>query len=299
VNTDSGAQRPTGDKTGLVFRMSQYARLIRLDRPIGSLLLLAPTLWGVWVATAGRPSAHLLAVFVFGVFVMRSAGCVMNDLADRDFDPHVERTRDRPLAAGHVGVAEAVVLCLVLCGVALLLLVTLPSEVFKYAIAAVIVTFCYPFVKRFVHTPQVVLGIAFSFGVPMAFAAELGTVPPVAWALVLANIFWAMAYDTEYAMADREDDIQIGVKSTAILLGENDRIGVAVLQGLALTALVMVGRMLSLNSWFYSVLAVGAITFVYQLFLIRDRERSACFAAFVNNAWFGFLAWGGFVLAYL
>ena len=160
---------------------------------------MAPTLWGVWVATSGQPTAHLLAVFVLGVFVMRSAGCVMNDLADRDFDPHVERTRDRPLAAGHVGVAEAVSLCLILCGIALLLLLTLPDAVIKYAIAAVFVTICYPFVKRFVHTPQLVLGIAFSFGVPMAFAAVLGSVPAVAWMLVLANIFWTIAYDTEYA----------------------------------------------------------------------------------------------------
>lgn len=294
----SGVQREQ-KRTGIIFRISQYARLMRLDRPIGSLLLLAPTLWGVWVATAGRPTAHLLSVFVLGVFVMRSAGCVMNDLADRNFDPHVERTRDRPLAAGHVGVAEAVALCLSLCGIALLLLLTLNGAVIKYAIAAVVVTFCYPFVKRFVHTPQVVLGLAFSFGVPMAFAAQTGTVPPVAWLIVVANILWVVVYDTEYAMADREDDLQIGVKSTAILLGERDRVGVAVLQVLSLLSLVVIGRMLDLNYYYFALVAIAALTYVYQQYLIRGRDRAECFKAFLNNAWFGFLVWGGFILAYL
>jgi 4-hydroxybenzoate polyprenyltransferase len=299
VQPGTNAESARETNSGLAFRLQQYASLMRLDRPIGSILLLAPTLWGVWVATSGRPSAHLLFVFVLGVFVMRSAGCVMNDLADREFDPHVERTRDRPLAAGTVRVPEAILLCLTLCAVALILLLTLPTAVIKYAIAAIFVTICYPFVKRFVHTPQVVLGMAFSFGIPMAFAAEQGHVPLIAWLLVLANMFWTIAYDTEYAMSDREDDLKIGVKSTAILLAERDRTGVAVLHLLTVVTLAGIGYALKLNAYFYVVLAISTLTLVYQHHLIRNRERTLCFKAFLNNAWFGLLVWGGLVLGYL
>lgn len=279
-------------------RLHEYLLLTRLHRPIGSLLLLWPTLWALWVAGAGHPDPLVVVVFVLGVVIMRSAGCVINDYADRHVDPHVKRTDDRPVAAGRVTPSEALALFAVLCLVAfaLVLLMNWLTIALSFAGAALAAT--YPFMKRYTYLPQVVLGAAFGWAIPMAFAAQTGTVPPIAWLLFVANILWATAYDTMYAMVDRDDDLKIGVKSTAILFGDQDRHITALIQGLVLLALVLAGQQLKLGVWYHLGLVLAAALAGYQQYLIRDRDRARCFQAFLNNNWFGAAVFGGLVLHY-
>lgn len=279
-------------------RLRQYALLMRLDRPIGSLLLLWPTLWALWIAGAGHPDAKVVIVFVLGVVLMRSAGCVINDYADRRVDPHVARTKQRPLAAGRVTPREALWLFAGLCSVAFALVLTMNALTVALSFGAVALAALYPFMKRYTHLPQVVLGMAFGWAIPMAFAAETGAVPPLAWLLFVANILWTTAYDTMYAMVDRDDDLRIGVKSTAILFGDADRVLIALLQGMALFALVLVGRQAGLGGYFHLGLAVAAALALYQLYLIRNRDGAGCFKAFLNNNWFGAAVFAGIALDY-
>ena len=279
-------------------RLRQYALLMRLDRPIGSLLLLWPTLWALWIAGAGHPDPKVVIVFVLGVVLMRSAGCVINDYADRRVDPHVARTKQRPLAAGRVTSREALWLFAGLCVVAFALVLTMNALTVALSFGAVALAALYPFMKRYTHLPQVVLGMAFGWAIPMAFAAETGAVPPLAWLLFVANILWTTAYDTMYAMVDRDDDLRIGVKSTAILFGDADRVLIALLQGMALFALVLVGRQAGLGGYFHLGLAVAAALALYQLYLIRNRDGAGCFKAFLNNNWFGAAVFAGIALDY-
>ncbi|BAZ92450.1 4-hydroxybenzoate octaprenyltransferase [Thiohalobacter sp. COW1] len=280
-------------------RLYQYYLLARLHRPIGTLLLLWPTLWALWLAAEGFPDPLVLAVFVAGVVLMRSAGCVINDYADREFDPHVKRTRERPIASGKVSPREALALFAVLCLIAFALVLLMNPLTIKLAFVGAALAAIYPFTKRFTHLPQLVLGAAFGWGIPMAFAAQTGELPRLAWLLFLVNILWATAYDTQYAMVDRDDDLKIGVKSTAILFGEADRLIIAMLQLLVLLGLGLVGSMAQLGLYYYLGLAVAAALALYQQYLIRGREREGCFRAFLNNNWFGGAVFAGLVLDYL
>jgi 4-hydroxybenzoate polyprenyltransferase len=276
-----------GIGTLLKERARQYGLLMRVDRPIGTLLLLWPALWALWIAGQGRPDPFITLIFILGVFVMRSAGCVINDYADREFDPHVARTRNRPLAAGHVTPREALLLFAALCLVALLLVLTLNHLTLLLSLVAVPLAVLYPFMKRYTYLPQVHLGIAFGWAVPMAFAAQTGSLPPVAWLILTGVVLWAVAYDTIYAMVDREDDIYVGVKSTAILFGELDRFMIGIVQLCFLVVMVLVGNQLELGRNYYLGVGIGAGLFVYQQYLIRGREAGACFKAFLNNNWVG------------
>ena len=279
-------------------RLKDYARLMRLHRPIGTLLLLWPTMWALWIAGQGRPDLPVLAVFVLGVVLMRSAGCVINDYADRDFDPHVERTRDRPIAAGRVSPREALVLFAALCLIAFALVLTLNRLTILLSFAGVFLAATYPFVKRFTHLPQFYLGAAFGWGIPMAFAAQTGGIPPVGWTLFAANVCWAVAYDTAYAMVDRDDDHKVGVKSTAILFGRHDRAMVFLFHVVTLSLLAYSGTLAGLGLRYYAGL-VAAFGFVlYQQHLMRDRTRDGCFRAFLNNNWFGAAVFAGLLLNY-
>ena len=271
---------------------------MRLHRPIGSLLLLWPTLWALWIAAQGRPGLHVLAVFMLGVVLMRSAGCVINDYADRDFDPHVERTRDRPIAAGRVSPREALVLFATLCLIAFALVLTLNRLTILLSFAGAFLAATYPFVKRFTHLPQFYLGAAFGWGIPMAFAAQTGGIPPAGWVLFAANVCWSVAYDTAYAMVDRDDDRKVGVKSTAILFGRHDRAMVFLFHVLTLSLLAYSGALAGLGLRYYAGL-VAAFGFVlYQQHLMRDRTRDGCFRAFLNNNWFGAAVFAGLLLNY-
>ncbi len=279
-------------------RIQQYALLMRLDRPIGILLLLWPTLWALWIAGEGRPDVGVCTVFVLGVILMRSAGCVINDWADRDIDPHVERTRNRPLASGQVSGREALLLFAVLCLLAFGLVLLMNGLTVLLSLVAVVLAASYPFAKRYTYLPQAHLGMAFGWAVPMAFAAQTGTVPVVAWLLWITVVVWAIAYDTLYAMVDREDDIRIGVKSTAILFGDADRVIIGVLQLMVLCALLLVAQRATLGGWFGASLGVGAGLFIYQQYLIRERVPAACFRAFLNNNYFGAAVFFGLLLHY-
>jgi 4-hydroxybenzoate polyprenyltransferase len=283
----------------IVERLKDYARLMRLHRPIGILLLLWPTLWALWIAAHGRPGLHILAVFVLGVVLMRSAGCVINDYADRDFDPHVERTRDRPIAAGRVSPREALVLFAALCLIAFALVLTLNRLTILLSFAGAFLAASYPFIKRFTHLPQFYLGAAFGWGIPMAFAAQTGGIPPLGWILFAANVCWAVAYDTAYAMVDRDDDRQVGVKSTAILFGRHDRVMVLLFHVLTLSLLAWTGALAGLGLRYYAGLAAAFGFVLYQQQLMRDRTRDGCFRAFLNNNWFGAAVFAGLVLHYL
>jgi len=280
-------------------RLRDYARLMRLDRPIGILLLLWPVLWALWIAAAGKPALPVFAVFVAGVVLMRSAGCVINDYADREFDPQVERTRNRPLAAGRVSPREALVLFVVLAlsAFALVLLMNRLTILLSFVGAALAAS--YPFMKRWTHLPQFYLGAAFGWGVPMAFAAQTGSVPGEAWILFGATLCWAVAYDTAYAMVDREDDIRIGVKSTAILFGRADRLMIAVFHACTLTLLVWAGTRAGLGLTYYMGLLLAAGLAGWQQWLIRVRSRDGCFRAFLNNNRFGAVVFAGLALDYL
>lgn len=277
-------------------RFGAYLQLIRFNRPIGTLLLLWPTLWALWLATDGMPTVKLLVIFSLGTLLMRSAGCAINDLADRNFDGGVARTQERPLVTGALGPNQALTVAACLSLAAFVLVLFTNTLTILLSFGGVALAACYPFMKRHTHLPQLVLGAAFSWGIPMAFAAVLNTLPTILWLVFVANLLWTVAYDTEYAMVDREDDLKVGIKSTAILFGELDRHIVAALQVMTVIALLLVGQRFGL-SWVYfaSLLPVAAL-FVYQQKLIRNREPAACFRAFLNNNWVGAAVFAGLVL---
>ena len=279
-------------------RLSAYAQLMRLDKPVGTLLLVWPTLAALWIAAEGVPPWPILLAFVAGTFVMRAAGCVINDIADRKFDGHVARTQDRPLPEGRVSTAGALALFSVLLILALAIVMTLNTATQLLAAAGVLITITYPFLKRWTHWPQVVLGAAFSWGIPMAFTAVTGSVPGVAWILFAASALWIIAYDTQYAMVDRRFDLEIGLKSSAILFGTADRAIIGALQCGALALLVLTGTLAGFRHTFFAALAAVAALFVYHQWLIRTREESACFKAFRNNVWVGFALFAGAALEY-
>jgi len=279
-------------------RLDLYEKLMRLDKPIGTLLLLWPTLWALWLATNGQPHWMLVWIFALGTLLMRSAGCVINDYADRDFDRHVERTKDRPITAGKVSSKEALLLAAGLALLALLLILPLQNRLLiELSVVAAFLAASYPFTKRFFAIPQAYLGIAFGFGIPMAYAAHLDAVPAVAWWLLAANVFWAIAYDTEYAMVDRADDLKIGIKTSAITFGRHDVAAVMACYGLTLALLAYVGLRLHLAWPFYAGLAVAAGIAGYHWTLIRNREPGPCFKAFLHNNWFGAAVFAGIVLS--
>ncbi len=280
-------------------RLGAYLRLMRFDRPIGIMLLLWPTLWALWIASGGHPNGHVALVFVLGVVLMRAAGCVINDYADRGFDPHVARTRSRPLATGEVSPREALVLFAVLCGLAFALVLTLNGLTILLSFVGAFLAATYPFVKRYSHLPQIYLGAAFGWAVPMVFAAQSDSVPPEAWLLFIATVLWATAYDTMYAMVDREDDLRIGVKSTAILFGDGDRLIIGIIQGMFLLVMLILGQHLGLGAWYHAGLAVAAALAVYQQYLIRRRRPAECFRAFLNNNWLGAAVFVGIVADYV
>jgi 4-hydroxybenzoate polyprenyltransferase len=277
-------------------RAYQYALLMRMDRPIGTFLLLWPTLWALWIAGEGQPDSWITTVFVLGVILMRSAGCVINDYADRDIDPHVARTQNRPMAAGKVTPKEALSLFVVLCLLAFALVLTLNWLTIGLSVVGAILAAIYPFMKRYTYLPQVFLGLAFGWAVPMAFAAQTGEVPVVAWLLLTATVLWATAYDSMYAMVDREDDLEIGVKSTAILFGEADRVIIGLIQGFFLITMWVVGNKLQLGLVYFLGLMGAAAFGVYQQYLIFEREPEGCFKAFLNNNWFGVAIFTGLVV---
>jgi len=275
-----------------------YALLMRMNRPIGVYLLLWPTVWALWIAGEGNPDTGVTLVFVLGVVLMRSAGCVINDYADRDFDPHVSRTRNRPIAAGNVKPKEALMLFVMLCLVAFTLVLTMNWLTVGLSVGGVVLAAIYPFMKRYTYLPQVFLGLAFGWAIPMAFAAQTGEVPVIAWLLLTATVLWATAYDSMYAMVDVEDDLKIGVKSTAILFGEADKIIIGSMQVMFLITMVIVGNRLELGQYYFGSLLVAALLVVYQQFLIRHRDPEGCFKAFLNNHWFGAVIFVGLVLHY-
>ncbi|HEX5786843.1 MAG TPA: 4-hydroxybenzoate octaprenyltransferase [Woeseiaceae bacterium] len=279
-------------------QLHHYGRLMRIDKPVGYWLLLWPTLWALWLAGEGHPDGGLFVVFVLGVFVMRSAGCVMNDFADRNIDPYVERTRDRPIASGAVAPAEALTLFVFLGLVAVGLAAMLNRPAQLLAVVGAGLTVVYPFIKRFVSVPQFVLGAAFGVAVPMAFAAQTGDVPRLGWLVFATALVWAVIYDTFYAMVDREDDRKIGVKSTAILFGDLDLIVIAGLQLVMLTALTFIGLRAELGAWYYLFVLLAAGLMAWHLYLARRRDPAGCFAAFLNNHYIGLAVFAGIALDY-
>jgi 4-hydroxybenzoate polyprenyltransferase len=280
-------------------RIYAYWRLMRLHKPIGTLLLLWPTLWALWIAGHGHPSFVNVLVFVLGTLLMRSAGCVMNDLADRHIDPHVARTRERPLATGEVSIKEALLLAMALCATALALVLTRNPLTIALSVPALLLAGSYPFTKRFFPIPQAYLGIAFGFGIPMAFAAETNALSLTAALLLLANVFWAMAYDTEYAMVDRNDDIPLGVRSSAILFGRFDVWAIMLCYGFFFFLLMWVGRIEGLGTYYCTGLLVAGLMALYHYTLIRHRERAQCFKAFMHNNWLGAAVFAGLVADYV
>jgi 4-hydroxybenzoate polyprenyltransferase len=284
----------------LARRFTEYGRLMRLDRPVGTWLLLWPALWALWVAGAGRPEPRVLIVFVLGVIVMRAAGCVINDFADRDIDPHVRRTRDRPLAARRVSPVEALALFALLIAVALYLVTRLNALTVKLALIGALLTVSYPFVKRIFPMPQLYLGISFGgWSVLMAYAAQSGELPRVAWLLYFAAVIWAVIYDTIYAMIDREDDLRIGVKSSAILFADMDKLLIGSMQLMMLGALVLVGHSMHYVRWYQGGVLAAALLFVWQQWLIRKREPAGCLRAFLNNQYVGLAVFIGILLQYV
>ncbi|MBK9394472.1 MAG: 4-hydroxybenzoate octaprenyltransferase [Uliginosibacterium sp.] len=280
----------------LMQKLDAYEKLMRLDKPIGTLLLLWPTLWGLWLAGEGKPDLMTVWIFALGTLLMRSAGCVINDWADRRFDGEVARTRERPLVTGRVSPREALFLAAGLALVAFLLVLRLPKLVWWLSVPALLLAASYPFTKRFFAVPQAYLGFAFGFGIPMAFAALQGNVPVLAWILLLANVFWAIAYDTEYAMVDREDDLRIGIKTSAITFGRFDVWAVMVCYLFFLLTMVGAGWLAARGGFYYLGLAGGLGLAVYHGYLIRGRDRDRCFAAFRHNSWIGAVVFLGIVL---
>ncbi|HTT40347.1 MAG TPA: 4-hydroxybenzoate octaprenyltransferase [Burkholderiales bacterium] len=280
-------------------RLDSYEKLLRLDKPIGTLLLLWPTLWALWLSSSGQPNWKIVWIFVLGTVLMRSAGVAVNDFADREFDPHVARTKDRPLATGRIRPLEALVLAGVLALTAFVIILPLGRLVVLLAFAALFLAFSYPFTKRFFALPQAYLGVAFGFGIPMAYAAQTGGVPVLAWVLLLANIFWTIAYDTEYAMVDRDDDRKLGIRTAAILFGRYDVAAVMASHALFLTVMAWIGWRSSAAWPYYAGLAGAALLAAVQFGLIRQREPYRCFRAFLQNNWVGATVFAGIALAYL
>ncbi|HUX91766.1 MAG TPA: 4-hydroxybenzoate octaprenyltransferase [Gallionellaceae bacterium] len=282
----------------LTQRLTLYLRLMRLDRPIGILLLLWPTLWAIWIASNGHPPLLILFIFVAGTVLMRSAGCVINDYADRDVDRHVKRTQHRPITSGQVSSREALGLAAALAIVAFLLILPLNTLTLLLSVPAVLLAGSYPYTKRFLAIPQAYLGIAFGFGIPMAFAAIQGSVPAIVWWLLLANIFWCIAYDTEYAMVDRDDDVHLGIHSSALLFGRYDVAAVMMCYAAALAVLAYAGAMLQLGIAYYIGLLAAAGIAAYHYTLIHQRQRAACFRAFLHNNWLGAAVFAGLAADY-
>jgi len=280
-------------------RLILYARLTRLQRPIGALLLLWPTLWALWIAAGGRPSLHLVLVFVLGTFLTRSAGVAINDTADRRIDPHVARTVGRPLATGEVTPREALAVAAVLLLAAFTLVLTTNRFTVLLSLAAIPIMAVYPFMKRHTYMPQFVLGVAFSWGIPMAYAAQLNHLTRITWLLFIANLLWTVIFDTIYAMVDREYDLKIGMKSTAILFAEADRAIIGIMQVMMLTVLIIIGRQLQLHAVYFIALLLVAALMVYHQYLIKDRNAEQCFRAFLNNNWLGATVFAGIFLNYL
>jgi 4-hydroxybenzoate polyprenyltransferase len=279
-------------------QLGHYARLMRLDRPIGIWLLLWPTLWGLWISSEGAPDPWVFTVFVIGVLVMRSAGCVINDYVDREIDPRVERTRNRPLATGAIDPTEALIIFGALSMIAVGLVLTLNRQTQILAIAAGFLTVIYPFCKRYIAAPQLVLGAAFAWSIPMAFAAQTESIPRLAWLMWLTVLIWAVIYDTMYAMADREDDLKLGINSTAILFGQADIYIVGILQAILILSLFLVGEVAALGMWYRLGVLIAALFMLYQFSLIKQREPQNCFRAFLNNQHVGMTIFIGIVLAY-
>ena len=282
----------------LIDRLEQYAYLIRLDRPIGIYLLLWPTLWSLWIAAEGWPHTDVLLVFVAGVFLMRSAGCAINDFADRDIDPHVERTKNRPLAAGRITTKEALAVFAALSITAFGLVLLMNKLTIYMSFVGIALAASYPFMKRFHYMPQVHLGAAFGWSAPMAFTAQANEITPVTWLLFMATVLWATVYDTMYAMADRDDDLKIGVKSTAILFGEADRLIIAGLQLLLIVNLIFIGQQSKLGMFYYLSLLIGVALMIYHQYLMKDRKPQLCFKAFLHNNWFGMVIFAGIFTDY-
>ena len=279
-------------------RAWDFIQLTRMDKPIGIYLLLWPTLWALWIAAKGVPSLSNLLIFVFGVILTRAGGCVINDFADRKVDGHVKRTEQRPLVSGKISSKEALVFFALLMGISFLLVLCTNAPTIWLSFGGLALAASYPFMKRYTYYPQVVLGAAFSWGMPMAFTAETGSLPAAAWLLYIANLLWTVAYDTYYAMTDREDDLKIGVKSTAILFGDADRVINLSLQGLALGCLWLAGTQFELGGWFHMGLLVAAGCFVWEFWYTRDRDPQRCFKAFLHNHWAGLAIFVGIVLNY-
>lgn len=279
----------------LIKKLDAYERLMRLDKPIGILLLLWPTLWALWIASRGKPDWIVLLVFVTGTVLMRSAGCVMNDIADRKYDGLVERTKNRPLATGEVSVKEAYLLAAGLSLLAFCLVLLFNKTTILLSFAALFLAASYPFTKRFLAIPQAYLGIAFGFGIPMAFAAVNDYIPPIAWALLLANVFWAIAYDTEYAMVDRDDDLKIGIKSSAILFGQYDVFAVMLCYAAMLGLLAYIGHTLGFSAFYYLGLLLALALILLQYQAIKNRVKANCFKAFLQNSWIGLAIFAGIV----
>ncbi len=286
------------NKPFIIDRFKQYYLLARFDKPIGILILLWPALWALWVASDGKPDGWVLFIICMGVVLMRAAGCVINDFADRKIDPQVERTKLRPIAAGKVSPKEAIILFIVLCLIAFILVLQLNLMTIMLSFIAAFLAASYPFMKRYTQLPQAYLGIAFGFAVPMAFSAQTNSIPLVAWIMYLVVMLWALVYDTMYAMVDKEDDLRIGVKSTAILFGDKDREIMAVLQVIIIILLIIIGQMQELGGFYYSGVAIAAALSIYQQKLIFHREKVLCFKAFLNSNYFGMAVFVGLVLAY-
>lgn len=280
-------------------RLPLYASLMRLDKPIGILLLLWPTLWALWLAGHGEPTNLICFIFISGVILMRSAGCILNDFADRKVDGYVERTKHRPLATQSISVKEALMLAALLCAISFGLVLFCNTLTIFLAIIGALLALLYPFMKRFTHLPQVGLGVAYSWGIPMAFAAELGEIPLAGWFLYFTALIWPIIYDTMYAMVDREDDKKIGIKSTAILFDSMDRLIIGLLQVLFTVMLIIVGLMFELNSIYYVSICTVVLLFSYQQWLIKDRDREKCFQAFLNNNIVGFAIFIGILSSYM
>jgi 4-hydroxybenzoate polyprenyltransferase len=285
-------------KNFIVDRLLQYALLMRLHKPIGIFLLLWPTLWALWIAAKGWPHKMILTVFVAGVVLMRSAGCIINDFADRHFDPHVERTKTRPLAARKIHAKEALALFTLLCCTAFGLVLLLNQKTIYLSFVAVLLAICYPFMKRFTYWPQLFLGFAYSWSIPMAFMAVTGSIPAYAWIIFFCTVLWTIAYDTEYAMVDRSDDLKIGIKSTAILFGDYDRLCIGFLHFLVLLGLAVLGLMLNFHIFYFICLMIALCFAMYQQYLINKQQTHLCLKAFLNNQWFGCVIFVGIFLTF-
>jgi 4-hydroxybenzoate polyprenyltransferase len=283
----------------LLPKIKPFWQLMRLDKPVGIYLLLWPTFWALWVAAEGVPDASVLVIFILGVIFMRSAGCVINDYADRKIDGHVSRTLARPLVTGAITSKHALILFFSLLAISFILVLFTNTLTIQLSFAGAALAAIYPFMKRHTHLPQVFLGAAFSWAIPMAFAAQAGELPQYIWLIYIANLSWTVAYDTMYAMVDRDDDIKIGVKSTAILFADADRIMIGILQGITIFCLFLLGSELALNAFYYLGLLLATALMIYQQWLIRARDKAGCFAGFINSHWVGVAVWLGLVLAYL